>query len=302
MTLTFMTRFPDSKPKFNQETTMFVEKIVQGLYLTNKLTASKLVEPFRREPTTGFEFSVLATFVDTLPKIWEGKMPKLHTIRGLGKNGETRWKKGNKIHFKIWTGKPRKSKTFAFAPVVECTAVQKITIQYEHVSNEKNSKVIIAVDGVVLTFDEAKELAINDGFHSLREFLWWFNEDFEGVIIHWTPKRYGAVNIEVTEAKTIKPVCFRPVKPEEFQVSQFEIKEVLAAENELINGVLEDHLKRKPTMQDVEKCTRLMFDQSQGYKYELMFDQVKLGVIESEAMENGGVKFIFNGEPRETKI
>ena len=34
------------------------------------------------------------------------------------------------------------------------------------------------------------QLAINDGFESLKHFFEYFNEDFEGKIIHWTDLKY----------------------------------------------------------------------------------------------------------------
>jgi len=48
---------------------------------------------------------------------------KIHTIRR-----GSRWRKGMKIHFQIWDGKPYRSNSIQFAPVIECTGAQDIEI------------------------------------------------------------------------------------------------------------------------------------------------------------------------------
>lgn len=100
---------------------------------------------------------------------------KLHTIRWDDKD---RWKEGRKIHFA--TG-ARTSKYNCFKEGV-CTGTQKIEISIRRVF----------IDGKLLTLETLEELAINDGFDSLDDFWWWFDQysPFEGKIIHWSNLRY----------------------------------------------------------------------------------------------------------------
>lgn len=106
-------------------------------------------------------------------KILSGK--KLHTIRWDEKN---RWKPGKKIHFATGV---RSSKYNCFKEGV-CKGVQKIEMQGRKVW----------IDGVALTWDELEDLAINDGFDSLKDFWLWFDQytPFKGKIIHWTNLTY----------------------------------------------------------------------------------------------------------------
>jgi len=48
----------------------------------------------------------------------------------------------------------------------------------------------IQVNDKQLNYIEIEQLAINDGFDSLKDFMHWFNVDFEGKIIHWTKLKY----------------------------------------------------------------------------------------------------------------
>lgn len=105
---------------------------------------------------------------------------KIHTIRkSIG-----RWKEGTKIHFQIWTGKPYKDPAFNFAPLLLCTGTEHFTINYI------DGKPSVYVDFLRLNEEEITELAINDGFNNKEEFFAYFNEDFEGELVHWTNKRY----------------------------------------------------------------------------------------------------------------
>ena len=46
------------------------------------------------------------------------------------------------------------------------------------------------IDNIVLTNKQIEQLAKNDGFDSVQDFFNWFNEDFNGRIIHWTDFKY----------------------------------------------------------------------------------------------------------------
>ena len=50
--------------------------------------------------------------------------------------------------------------------------------------------VFIYVDGRKLEPEETFRLMTNDGFDSPEDFFEWFDEDFEGKIIHWTHFKY----------------------------------------------------------------------------------------------------------------
>lgn len=186
MNLSFSTKWPNGEP------THFVEKIWMGLANKHKLPDYVPIDS--------------SAFLESFPKI--------HTIR---KDEKGRWEKGNKIHFII---NNRTSNRLQFAPVLEVMEVQKIGIYWgepQRIPNEDGTTlfwqtpvdVVIEENNTIGTvlFDSKtgeliednaaiQELAINDGFSGdgwggpVKEFFKWFNEDFEGVLIHWTDKMY----------------------------------------------------------------------------------------------------------------
>lgn len=293
MTATFSTNFPPTKPIFKNEPTRFVEKIIAGLHVAELATKGALVQPFRNDKN--YQPLPNAMYCDTLPKIWEGLRPKIHMIR---KYKKLRWREGMPIHFKIWKGKPYNSKTFNFAPLIPCSGVQKISIQYHHLQNQKQSKVVIKVDGVTLGFEDSKALAWNDGFESLQQFLCWFDEDFEGYIIHWTNIRYGTgKNIEVVEPRTVRPLEFVEVNKEDLKVLKSTIQEVKMAENELLTEVIKNHLGRPPDDKDVSNFSKSITRNSPGkYEYELWFNSEQLGTVTSKTTKAGGIEFTFKSK------
>lgn len=109
---------------------------------------------------------------------YEEIYPKLHTIR---EDKNNRWKAGNSIHMVI---NNRTKDRFQFAPILKCASVQEIQIY--HMKHSEN----IYVDGIWLSDCEIKQLAINDGFPSVEAFFSFFNNDFDGKIIHWTDLKY----------------------------------------------------------------------------------------------------------------
>jgi len=106
--------------------------------------------------------------------------PKLHSIR-KGK----RWKAGNSIQ--MATG-VRTKKYFQFngdgIGLDVCKSVQEIRIEH----NESGKFVFI--DDIQISDLWVHELAVNDGFADADDFFNWFNENFEGQIIHWTDYEY----------------------------------------------------------------------------------------------------------------
>lgn len=129
-----------------------------------------------------------AMYADACLNYVEEQTPKLHTIRS-GK----RWNPGMKIHYKIWTGKPYKSKTFNFFES-ECISVQDIEITHKKEDVASDGVAVltkILVDGrSIHKLSEVEQLAKNDGFDNITDFLNYFREDFSGQIIHWTNLKY----------------------------------------------------------------------------------------------------------------
>jgi hypothetical protein len=173
MILSFSTKFPNGTP------TRFIEKIWDGLINNNLVSV--------REFTT-----FLNNYVDKFNDVWDSTdggffNPKLHTIR---KDEHSRWKPEMKIHFTVFN---RSKNSFQFAPVIECKSVQKIEIQYLPLTFNWVHKlpypVSVTIDGNSAN-DRIEELALNDGFDSIADFLDWFNTDFTGKIIHWTDLKY----------------------------------------------------------------------------------------------------------------
>jgi len=106
---------------------------------------------------------------------------KIHTIR---RDENNRWKSGNKIHFATGV-RTKKQSCFRHG---FCQSVQKISIVYYE--GLKGDEVGVLIDGRIISEEETEQLAKNDGFDSVKEFFEWFNEDFEGRLIHWTEFKY----------------------------------------------------------------------------------------------------------------
>lgn len=119
---------------------------------------------------------------------------KKHTIRADKGN---RWKVGTKIHF--WMGNPRntrgKNKPHQFGEGI-CSEIRKIQIvrspsfatlliddeEIETIWKDPNSFRVYSTEYDCPIF---YQLATDDGFDSISEFLEWFNTDFEGKLIYW---------------------------------------------------------------------------------------------------------------------
>lgn len=152
--------------QINGYPTYFAEKIWAGLMMFDKLC---------QQPETVKAYGATNLIEDD----W---MYKLHTIR---QDSKDRWKAGNKIHFVYGN---RTKNRWQFAPVIECLATQRIEIKYE-----APMRPIVKIDDRTFDLDcyedkgKLYQLAVNDGFDSLVEFFDYFNDDFTGKIIHWTP-------------------------------------------------------------------------------------------------------------------
>jgi hypothetical protein len=112
--------------------------------------------------------------------------PKIHTIR---KDELNRWKPGRPIQGYYHPRTKRMRKIFEG----ECKSVQGIEIKHDkHQPNLLPPKVYVESSLDMwreLNDFEIETLAINDGL-TVEQFFTWFNEDFEGKIIHFTDLKY----------------------------------------------------------------------------------------------------------------
>ena len=105
---------------------------------------------------------------------------KIHTIR---EDKKKRWSVGRKIHF---SSKVRTPDQYCFLEM-KCKGLQKFSIYWR---GNKDYPVGVFVGGRELNLDEQEILALNDGFDNVDDFYKWFNNDFIGIIIHWTDMLY----------------------------------------------------------------------------------------------------------------
>jgi len=159
--------------KIKKENTYFPEKIIRGLELLEYKKMTLL--DFLYEVTPESEWMDITDFQKLTPK-----------ITTLREDKKDRWKSGNDIHFVINNRTPQR---FKFAPVVKCVSTQNVSVT----NNPKNGRYItIREDNEsrILCPEKEKLVAINDGFHSVDDFYSWFNQDWNGKIIHWTNLKY----------------------------------------------------------------------------------------------------------------
>lgn len=131
--------------------------------------------------------------------------PKRHTIR---QDKSNRWKAGRKIQM-VYRG-PKYSIADHFNKCIpeleECRLVQSITIKWRRPTwlqkqygnaippftvKIKNQYVFIYIDQKLIGHKTLRELAINDGFDSITDFLKYFKKSIIGwKILHWTACQY----------------------------------------------------------------------------------------------------------------
>jgi hypothetical protein len=107
---------------------------------------------------------------------------KIHSVR---EDAHDRWHAGRVIQMSHGV----RTKHFHCFAQMLCTGTQKIEIKCrKHIYLLGQSDV--KVDGRELDLAEINQLAINDGFDNLYDFLDFFPKCFKGKIIHWTLYRY----------------------------------------------------------------------------------------------------------------
>lgn len=166
MQLNFTTHI-NGKPNY------FVEKILNGLIYSGFINEIKhhhlKIDLYKKTGEQNF--------------IWG---PKIHTIR---KDEKQRFKPGINLHLVI--NPYSKTKRLQFAPLIKCTSIQKIHISFWYnTDTEEFTTPLILVDDKELNKKQMQQLAINDGFDTLEDFLTYFKGGFVGKIIHWTNFKY----------------------------------------------------------------------------------------------------------------
>tara|TARA_R110002126_G_scaffold291063_2_gene450238 strand:+ start:37220 stop:37729 length:510 start_codon:yes stop_codon:yes gene_type:complete len=169
MTLSFTEKIKDKK-------TYFVEKIWACLYYRFIDFDDKFYK-YNQEYKEKFQGAIFVNFGIT--------HPKRHTIR---QDKSNRWKAGNKIHPVINNRTPQR---FQFAPTIKCVSTQDIEIVWNYNnSSQKEQQPGVFIDGKEIDFETLINLAKNDGFDTVIDFLQYFDTNFTGKIIHWTNLKY----------------------------------------------------------------------------------------------------------------
>ena len=177
MNLSFTTKWSKTMPShMANNPTLFVPKIILGLQ-----QQKPQFEPVYQHCLRNYVFLQRKLKEDYKLCV---DYPKLHTIRHDTKN---RWKAGNRIHFYIYT---RTKNQLRFAPIIKCTATQKIEIIWTDGDGFKMAQPTVWIDGSWILGDALNQLAINDGFNNVEDFFAYFNKDFTGKLIHWTNLKY----------------------------------------------------------------------------------------------------------------
>ncbi|WP_158796144.1 hypothetical protein [Pedobacter sp. L105] len=160
----------------NHQPNYFLEKIWKGLLQG----PGKLEESY---------LNYQSRYLEKFGQFWEGDTfgeflePKIHTIR---RDADHEWKAGMDIQLVINLNTPDE---FQFAPLLKCQSVQRIQIDYSNLISEKGPAVFI--DYELLDRVTLAQMVMNDGFPTIDDFFLYFNEEFTGNLIHWTPLIYS---------------------------------------------------------------------------------------------------------------
>lgn len=112
---------------------------------------------------------------DFIEYIKEGE--KIHTIR---KDRRNRWIEDEDIEM-IMNGKIFFT---SYVKKIQKIKIKRVTIDADQIS--PRSYPLVIIDGQTLSFAQLNELSWNDGFKSLEHFFEYFQEPFEGKLIHWS--------------------------------------------------------------------------------------------------------------------
>lgn len=153
----FSTVYPSYHPKKGLPT-HFVEQILCGLIMEDLGDTSLLKQ----------------SCVDV--KALDPDRIKYHTIRA-----GSRFKAGDFMLPRIWTGKPYRSKQFQFAPPIEIKKVWNFEMKFLGEGKVPS----FHIDNKFCNLSIELSLAKYDGFKNLTDFVAWFNKPTTGQIIAW---------------------------------------------------------------------------------------------------------------------
>lgn len=160
----------------NSQPNYFIEKIWKGL----------LNGPGNLEESY---MNYQGRYLDKFGDFWDGDTfseflePKFHTIR---RDPDNLWKAGMDIQLVIHQGTQDE---FQFAPPIKCQTVQRIQIDYSKLINTDGPAVFI--DYELVDKETLVQLALNDGFPTVSDFFYYFNEEFSGNLVHWSNLTYS---------------------------------------------------------------------------------------------------------------
>lgn len=160
----------------NKQPNYFLEKIWKGL-LSGPGNLEESYQNYQRRHLEKFD------------RCWDGDTfgefmePKIHTIR---RDLDNEWRAGMEIQLVI---NLNTLEEFQFAPTLKCQSVQRIEIDYSNLIKDDGPAVFI--DYQLVDNETLVKLVINDGFPTIEDFFLYFNEEFSGNLIHWTPLRYS---------------------------------------------------------------------------------------------------------------
>ena len=159
----------------NGQPNYFIEKIWKGLLQGS----GDLEETY---------YSYQRRYIQKFGKSWDGHSfneflePKFHTIR---RDIDNEWAAGMDIDLVVNINTPEE---FQFAPTLRCQSVQRIQIDYSRLLNPHGPSMFI--DYQLVDNQTLVKMVRNDGFPTVFDFFNYFDEEFNGSLVHWTPLSY----------------------------------------------------------------------------------------------------------------
>lgn len=197
MNLAFSKYFPPVKKTIGGIETRFTERIWAGLVHFNLVSYADFeLWTERLFQDENIDFDYLNELIHN--QDYKGKV---HTIR---RDKLDKWSDLETIHLTLLN---KFSKRYKIAPGIKCQGKQAIEFKYYEDENGKVCKVSIesvpfgcviwnnGFEHEPIITGHLQELAENDGFNNVDELFSYFDQDFKGYLIHWTPYKYKDWNI-----------------------------------------------------------------------------------------------------------
>ncbi|MBC8985185.1 hypothetical protein H9X96_05290 [Pedobacter sp. N36a] len=127
----------------------------------------------------------LQRHLEKFNRTWDGDQyteflePKIHTIR---KDAYDVWRPGMEIVMVTDKDGPEE---FQFAPLLTCQHIQIVEMR-----KEENSAPQLRIDDQLFSAEALHQFAVNDGFQDAAALFSYFDDSFEGKLIHWTAFKY----------------------------------------------------------------------------------------------------------------